>query len=201
MRALIINGRPDGGENPDRWTSAKIACDSMGWACERSPAVFVGMDDYRVACGDHSNANRHEKYVRGCMFAHRRAFATVAKSEGRAIVLEDDISAPSGTQINKHVQGFLDRNANVDVAYIGHCFGDQCMHAYALTPTAAKKALDHIDWCGKRPVDNQLADMCASKQLSCAYAPNGPVQSGSWGSGLIHQKTGGEVRNTKWFPQ
>ena len=83
--------------------------------------------------------------------------------------------------------------------YIGHCFQTQCMHAFALTPEAARTALTHIDWCSKRPVDNQLSDLCKRKQLNCVYAPNDAVEQGSWGGGLIHQRSGQEVRNSTWF--
>lgn len=197
MRALIINGLPDGRENLDRWTDAKTSCDRMGWTCDRSPAMFVNMDEYRNTCGDHSKAKKHDKYVRGCMFAHKRAFSEVANGTDRAVILEDDISIPSGAAERVHT--FIEDTSDVDVAYIGHCFGTQCMHAFTLTPEAAKKALDTINWCSKVPVDNQLSKMCESKKLNCSYAPNAEVECGTWGQGLIHQKSGGEVRKKKWF--
>lgn len=197
MRAYIINGLPTGEANVERWDSASTACKSLQLECERTPAVYMNMNVYTSACNDHSQSSPHEKYVRGCMFAHKLAFQKIADANERSIILEDDIVVPEESV--ERVHSFLTDSKDADVAYVGHCFETQCMHAIAITPQAAHKALARIDWCGKTPVDNQLSAMCLSGELRCVYAPSSNEQPDAWGNGLILQKRGIEVRNTDWF--
>ena len=203
MRALIINGKPDGGVNETRWSNAKATCVALGFECERSPAMYTSMDEYRDACGIHDGASNTEKYVRGCMFAHRKAFAEVAAGDAQVVILEDDVTVPTGelASTTARIHQFLDASAGADVSYIGHCFGAQCTHALALTPAGARKALEAVDWCGAKPVDNQLSALCANGRLKCSYAPTDKARAdGSWGDGLLHQASGSEVRLNDWFP-
>ena len=36
------------------------------------------MSEYSHACGDHTAASKDKKYVRGCMYAHKKAFESIA---------------------------------------------------------------------------------------------------------------------------
>lgn len=199
-RAFIINGLPNGEENKGRWDAALETCKSLGFECERSPAMYTSMSDYKDSCGNHDDASSDEKYVRGCMFAHFNAFSKIAKGSDRVIILEDDIVIPGKlSDTVDQIRTFTDQTSEVDLAYIGHCFGTQCTHAMAVTPEGARKIIKDIDWCGSIPVDNQLGRMCESGLLNCSYAPTNEDRApDSWGDGLLHQ-SGAPVRDQVWF--
>ena len=64
-----------------------------------------------------------------------------------------------------------------------------CTHAYIVSPDAAKKLLDSINWCNKLSVDFLMVQQCKSN-LTCVYAENykGERPKGSWSGGIILQE-------------
>ena len=217
LPALIINGKKDGSPDEARYESAVKVCENLGFACQRTPAMFVNMDVYKEACGDHSDKDKEERYVRGCMFAHKVAMEKIAKSQERHIVFEDDIRITDKYNVKGQLSKFLHDTESNDIAYLGHCYGGMCTHALAITPEGAQKALQLVDWCdGSVPVDVQLKKLCDDGKLNCSYAP--PVswwhteraekvlkffgfKRDSWTDGLVWQKEEdeGTVKDQAWF--
>ena len=177
-----------------RWAKARRTCLALGFeGCDRSPAVYSDTPAYTDTCGAHPGDSDQTKYIRGCAMAHRNALRLLAKDEDRGVIFEDDITpadAPAG-HVRGRVDAFLERTADRDVAYIGHCWGKLCTHANAWTPVGARKALDLVDWCSDTPYDVQLRTLCLAGKLKCAYAEAHDLQpkSGSWGDSgsLVYQ--------------
>lgn len=211
LPALIINGKKDGSSDYSRYDSSVEVCNKFGLSCRRTPAIFVNMDMYKKNCGDHTTKSKKERYRRGCMFAHRVAMETIAKSEERHIVFEDDIIVSDDYDVKGKLSKFLHSTENDDIAYIGHCFNGMCMHAFAITPEGAKKALELVDWCdGDKAIDGQLKDLCMDGKLGCSYAPAVSwwqaflrflgFETESEDDGLVWQKNDGStVRDQAWF--
>ena len=210
MRAFIINGDKDGGNKSvrmkERWDRTKYICyDVLGFDCQRVPAYYVTSnmkEDIKSKCGkSFMNEDVTLRHVIGCKNAHRKVLEAVIRHGKRSIIFEDDIILTLNTNdILYKIKDFIEETTNKDLAYLGHCWGDQCTHAYIVSPEAAKKLLDSIDWCNKEPVDNLMADLCAIKELDCVYAKDYKKQKpeGSWSEGLILQE-GEPIRNSDNF--
>lgn len=207
MQAVIVagdaNGRPG-----QRYQHALRLCNNLGFKCNRSKAMYVAMKEYKDVCGDHTVASKwgrtaHEfkqdSYRRGCAFAHRVALEQIAESENkkRRVIFEDDIVSPYETQQHGdpkymenaarsrgEIMNFLEGTKEADLAYIGHCFNGNCLHAYAVTPEGARKVLGLVDWCQPNrgtkspegdfePIDEILKKHCAADQLLDGDRPNG----------------------------
>ena len=199
MRAFIINGDKDGdnqsGRIKERWDRTKDICsDVLGLDCQRVPAYYVTSnmkEDIKSKCGkSFINESANLRYVIGCKNAHRKALEAVIQHRERSIIFEDDIILPLNTNdVVSKIKDFIEENTNKDLAYLGHCWGDQCLHAYIVSPEAAKKLLDSIDWCNKIPVDVLMAEQCKNN-LNCVYAKDykGEKPENSWSGGIILQE-------------
>lgn len=134
----------------------------------------------------------------GCALSHVQMWARVASGpDPHAVVLEDDVVLKPGWRDDvRAVLGEV-RDKNVDVVYLGHCFETKgrrwhgsarlrhsvspaCTHAYLLTRQGARKL---TAWAARTrfqlPVDNQMADLCATGRLTCLSAhPVLATQSG-----------------------
>ena len=199
MRAFIINGDKDGdnqsGRIKERWDRTKDICsDVLGLDCQRVPAYYVTSnmkEDIEEKCGrSFVNESVNLRYVIGCKNAHRKALESVIQHGERSIIFEDDIILPLNTNdVVSKIKDFIEENKDIDLAYLGHCWGDQCLHAYIVSPEAARKLLDSIDWCNDTPVDVLFAEQCKSN-LTCVYAENytGEKPEGSWSGGIILQE-------------
>ena len=95
---------------------------------------------------------------------------------------------------------FIKKTELTDVAYLGHCFNGNCLHAYILGPKMAKLILKKAYWCSNVPLDNQMKKLCKDKFINCKYAKSLPKNKlkNAWGGGVIHQ-FGKPIRNTTGF--
>ena len=192
--AYIINGNPDGSKNMKRWPNAYKLCnllgDRLGFECKHLPAKFVTNDDYIKECGDHTDNNKEDKYIRGCTYAHKNAFEQIIKNNKSAIIFEDDI-ALGDVSIDttvKHFKKYIEKHCkNVDIGYIGHCFVDKCLHAYYVSVEGARKLLELTEPCKLYMMDLQIADLCNSKKLKCSYAKKNFRNKGTWTEGILKQ--------------
>lgn len=199
MRAFIINGDKDGdnqsGRIKERWDRTKDICsDVLGLDCQRVPAYYVTSnmkEDIKSKCGkSFINESVDLRYVIGCKNAHRKALEAVIQHGERSIIFEDDIILPLNTNdVVSKIKDFIEENTNKDLAYLGHWENKWNTHAYIVSPEAAKKLLDSIDWCNKIPVDVLMAEQCKSN-LNCVYAKDykGEKPKGSWSNGIILQE-------------
>ena len=192
--AYIINGNPDGSKNMKRWPNAYKLCnllgDRLGFECKHLSAKFVTNDDYIKECGDHTDNNKEDKYIRGCTYAHIKAFEQIVKNNKPAIIFEDDIALGdvSIDTTAKHFKKYIEKHCkNVDIGYIGHCFVDKCLHAYYISVEGARKLLELTEPCKLNPMDLQIADLCNSKKLKCSYAKKNFRNKGTWAEGILKQ--------------
>ena len=181
MRALIINGDKKKRINPERWENAFNLCSFLGkeldFECHRTPAVFTSDAELIDRCGNQRGKTKLKQYQLGCKNAHREALLTAATRTDKTLIFEDDIAMPDASPdvAVANINSFLQQNETTDVAFVGHCGGGYCMHAYAVTPEAAKKIMSNVDWCNENPIDHQLVEKCRSGLLSCAYAETMPT--------------------------
>ena len=125
----------------------------------------------------------------GCALSHVQMWARVAAGgEPYSVVFEDDVLLQPGWR--EGLGAVLDevRDQDVDVVYLGHCFETEgapwkgstrlrhsvnpaCTHAYLLTRQGAR-ALSA--WAAgtrfRMPIDNEMADLCATGRLTCLSA-------------------------------
>ena len=205
MRAFIINGDKDGdnqsGRIKERWDRTKDICsDVLGLDCQRVPAYYVTSnmkEDIEEKCGrSFINESANLRYVIGCKNAHRKALESVIQHGERSIIFEDDIILPLNTNdVVSKIRNFIEENKDKDLAYLGHWENKWNTHAYIVSPEAAKKLLDSINWCDPKPVDVIMAEQCKSN-LTCVYAEDytGERPEGSWSNGIILQE-GEPIRN------
>lgn len=187
---------PDG-RRPRYRVEAQLAAHGQG-------ALFVDAVDGRrlgPAGGDTCfDTSRHawNPGQMGCALSHVQMWARVAAGpDPYAVVFEDDVLLKPGWRDSLHAVMDEVRDKDVDVVYLGHCFETKgapwhgsarlrhsvnpaCTHAYLLTRQGAR-ALSA--WAAgtrfRLPIDNEMADLCATGRLTCLSAyPTLAAQSG-----------------------
>ncbi len=117
-------------------------------------------------------------------------FAAIAEKEKTGQKLADTDAAK---ETRARIAAFLSdkKNANADVAYLGHGYGGYLTHAYVWTPAGARKALASIDFCqqnrGARspygalvPLDQMMGQLCQAEKIT----------SGGWNRFVTNETTG-----------
>ena len=204
--AFIINGDKNGNLNEKRWKRPYHICSEiLGLSCKRIPSFYVngnGKTEIHDLCGKIKDYSIRSRNVIGTNNAHRKALEAVVQHGEKSIIFEDDIILPLDISATvSKISAFIKESKNKDVAYLGHCFNGNCLHAYIVSPNVAKKLLQKINWCSsKSPFDNQLVYLCKTGRFKCSYAETikSPRVKKSWGEGLIFQE-GKPVRSEPDF--
>lgn len=177
-RAYVIS-MPDG-SRPRADVAARLGAAGV-------QSVFVDAVDGR-AVADTSRFD--EKYPWrpgpiGCALSHMRLWGAL---QGPALIMEDDaIPVPAFAEEYRRILEEVG-TGNIDIVFLGHCLETQgapwggsgvlrrsvlprCTHAYHVTAQGMQKLQS---WASdarlKVPVDEELALMCKSGELSCLSA-------------------------------
>lgn len=195
--ALYINGsRSSNGKEPQIARQKRLirdVCQPLGIECHRTEAIYMNENTGLCEGSTFKSKTGNGRHIQGLAQAHKLALEKVSTGMygEEVIILEDDVVLPL-EDTNRVKEAFEDYTQGIgvyDIAYLGNCHENTCMHAYVVTKDSASKMLRETDFC-TGAIDGKIMRRCMRGSLDCKYPdtiePDVEVKSDNQ-SGIIYQ--------------